>query len=249
MLNATLIEKHEFTPDLISFKVKPDSGIPAFKAGQYVAIGLPEVGDGASDKVKILKRAYSIASSPVEKDTIEFFIAIVKDGALTPRLKELKLGEKLFVAPKVTGHFTLEDVPDDKNLILVSTGTGLAPYLSMIREEKNWSQGRKITILHGVRVEDDLGYREELERYAQMKNLTYLPYVTRQDPTLPSVRKGRVTHAFTDGVITCDPERDHIFLCGNPAMIEELESHLVNEKRYIVHSKKTPGSLHVEKYW
>lgn len=257
MLNAVLQKRIEVTKDLLIIRVRPDGGVPGFLPGQYVALGLPgnaarfagaapESESHAPDK--IIKRAYSIGSAPGEGDYLEFYVAVVPDGSLTSRLAALQPGDRLFVAPKITGTFTLESVKDDENLVLIATGTGLAPYISMIRSESVWAPDRRITIVHGVRHPEDLAYRNELEVLARdRETFRYIPVVSRS-AEFPGLR-GRVPKVFDEGLITLAPQKDHVYLCGNPAMVEELEARL-GAMGYGVHSRKTPeGKLHVEKYW
>lgn len=257
MLNSTLIQRFEVTPELLILRVRPDGGVPEFKPGQYVALGLPGGAsryEGAAPETeapaadKLVKRAYSIGSSPEQRDFLEFYIAVVPTGSLTSRLAALKEGDRLFAQPKVTGTFTLEGVPDNRNLVLVSTGTGLAPFMSMVRTGEVWSPSRKITVVHGVRFPSDFAYADELSSYqASGRGLSYLPIASRAGDEY-SGRKGRIQRLFDDKLVDPDPQSDSVFLCGNPAMIEDLERHLC-DRGFVLHSKKTPGNLHVEKYW
>lgn len=259
MLNATVVKRINLTNDLVILHVKPDAGVPDFIPGQYVALGLP--GNAARpqgsppDKEqhapdKIIKRAYSLGSSPNEKDYYEVYFAILPDGALTSRLASLKEGDRLFAAPKIVGHFTACDVPSHCNLTLVATGTGLAPYMAMVRTDETWTPDRKVTIVHGVRYHRDLGYRKELLSMTRdQSRLSYYAVVSREDPQEKGIRRGYVQHLFEDGTLPLNPSQDHVFLCGNPAMIEDMEK-LLMSKGYVLHSKKHPeGTLHVEKYW
>lgn len=256
MLNATVAQRIEVTPELVIIRVKPDAPISEFHPGQYVALGLfpesarpahfpPEKEVPAAGK--LIKRAYSIGSSPEIRDYLEFYIAIVPDGALTSRLALAKEGDRVFIAPKITGTFTLHDVPADANLVLVSTGTGIAPFMSMLRTPSTWKVGRKISVIHGVRYPKDLAYREELNELGSGGALAYHPIVSREDPEWKGER-GHLQKLFERGVIKLDPAKDHVFLCGNPAMIDEMEKLLLSQG-YVVHSRKTPGNLHLEKYW
>jgi ferredoxin--NADP+ reductase len=244
--NATIVNKTHLTDDLIIIRVLPDEGVHKFTPGQYVALGLvasPTEGEAP----KLIKRAYSIGSSPDAKDFLEFYIAIVTDGALTPSIKALKEGDKLFCAPKITGHFTLEPIPSEANLILISTGTGIAPFVSMITTPSTWEHNRRITIIHGVRYLRDLGYRANIEELQKSHpNLHYFPVVSREDSA--STHRGYVQDLIQSNRVSVDPTTDHVLLCGNPAMITDVETLLVKHG-FIVHSKKTPGNLHHEKYW
>ncbi len=253
--NATLLRRFEITPELLVILVAVDGGFAEFKPGQYTTLGL--LGSarrlaGLSpdrevlDPEKLIKRAYSIGSSPSEKSLLEFYVAVVPDGALSARLAALQVGDRLFVGTKITGTFTLDSVPATADLVLIATGTGLAPYLSMLRLPATWSDGRKITIVHGVRYQRDLAYREELEALSSAGNpLTYIPVVSREAAWKGYA--GRVT-GLIPGVIQLNPAKDHVYLCGNPAMIDEMEKMLVG-MGYIEHTKRTPGSLHLERYW
>lgn len=257
MLNATLVDRIDITKDLTIFRVLPDSGVGNFQSGQYMALGL--MGDAARGEGlppepepatpgKLIKRAYSIGSAPDEKGFLEFYIAIVPTGALTSRLVRLNVGDRLYAAPKIAGTFTLAEVAPEKNLILVATGTGLAPFVSMVRSKSTWTPGRQITILHGVRYERDLAYRDELLTLSREMPLRYIAYVSREEEKEGIFRKGYVQRAFDGGLVPVDSARDNVFLCGNPSMVEEVEALLIG-KGFTVHSKKTPGNLHVEKYW
>ena len=257
MLNSTLIERIEVTPDLLILRVKPDAGVPDFKPGQYVALGLmgvapryigaePEVETPAADK--LIKRAYSIGSSPTQREYLEFYVAVVPTGTLTTRLAALKVGDRLFTQPKVTGTFTLDGIERARNLVLVSTGTGLAPFMSMVRTGDVWAPKRRVTVIHGVRFPEDFAYSDELRSYQKRDlDLRYLPIASRAGDDYTG-HKGRIQRLFDEGLVSPDPENDSVFLCGNPAMIEDMERHLVS-RGFVVHSKKTPGNLHVEKYW
>jgi ferredoxin--NADP+ reductase len=257
MLNSTVVGRIDITPDLMILQVKPDSGVPTFVPGQYVALGLPGSAprfSGAPEEIepappdKLVKRAYSIGSSPEQRDFLEFYIAVVPTGALTSRLAVVKPGDRLFAQPKVTGTFTLDGIPTDHNLVLVSTGTGLAPYMSMIRTADTWTSNRRITVVHGVRYPHDFAYVEELTGFeGKASNFSYLPISSRA-PEEWQGRKGRIQRLFETEELVLDPARDHVFLCGNPAMIDDVEKYLL-PRGYSVHSKKAPGNLHLEKYW
>lgn len=258
MFNATLTQRIEVTPDLLIIRIRPDTAVPDFIPGQYVALGLPgssprpahfppEPEPHAPDK--IIKRAYSIGSAPQEKEYFEFYVAILPTGALTSRLVLLKEGDRVYLAPKVTGHFTLHDVPGDKNLIFIATGTGLAPFMSMIRTKSTWEKQRTITILHGVRFERDLAYQQEIaDLKAAHPTLRYHAFVSREPAKDGVFEKGYVQQVFINGTLAPKSDSDHVFMCGNPAMIDDVEK-ILTARGYIVNSKKHPGSLHVEKYW
>lgn len=281
-LNATIVERHLIHDTLGIFRIRYEGEGPKkdFEPGQFANLALmpppaaleaqakaeaEAAANGEAPKrrrpgrVRLVRRAYSIASPPSEKRWLEFYIVAVDEGALTPRLFDLQVGDRLFMDTKFKGHFTLEDVPDGKNLVTVATGTGLAPFLSMYKQYKD-SPGRfnKFVFIHGVRLEEDLGYREQIEQFAKDDpRVVYLPAVSRapEDSNYAGYR-GRVTTMFSDGAYAeamgqpLNPETDHVFLCGNPAMIDQLESELVERDGFVVKSpRQKDGNLHFERYW
>lgn len=268
-LNAVLLQRMDLTKELAILRVAPTGwDLPEFKPGQFGVLGLapaaprcassePEDDETIKKNKDFIRRAYSIASSSVAHEFMEFYIVLVTTGALTPRLFALDIGDKLWLSPRVSGMFTLDDVPEGKNVILVSTGTGLAPYISMLRSHLYTHDSRRYAVIHGARSSWDLGYRTELINLDRMcPNFTYIPIISRpQLEMIPwSGQVGHVQRIWEDGVIEkiwdtkFKPEDTHIFLCGNPAMIDGMVS-LLESQGYTVHSKKTPGTIHFEKYW
>jgi len=277
-LNAKVVERQLIHDTLGIFRIAYEGEAPKsdFEPGQFANLALlppPEAieaqaqadPDDASAKrrrpgrVRLVRRAYSIASPPSEKRWLEFYIVAVDEGALTPRLFDLNVGDRLFMDTKIKGHFTLKDVPNHKNLVTVATGTGLAPFLSMYKQYKD-TPGRfdKFVFIHGVRHEQDLGYREQLEQFAKDdERVVYIPAVTRApDDSAFTGYRGRVTTLFSDGTYEklagskLNPETDHVFLCGNPAMIDQLEQELVERDGFTVKSpRQKDGNLHFERYW
>lgn len=196
-----------------------------FENGQFVMIGL-EV-DG-----KPLMRAYSIASANYS-ETLEFFSIKVQDGPLTSRLQHLKEGDSLLVSRKPTGTLVLSDLKPGKNLYYLSTGTGLAPFMSLIQDPEAYEQYDKIILVHGVRTVSELAYTDFIENELPnneffgeevRKKLIYYPTVTRE----PFRNQGRLTDLFESGKLERDiglpplnPETDRAMLCGSPAMLKD----------------------------
>jgi ferredoxin--NADP+ reductase len=246
-------------------RVRPDSADYAFTPGQFAVLGLlaqaPRVPEADSEEVvpdpqKMIRRAYSISSASVERAYLEFYLALVTSGELTPRLFALPHGSRLFLGPKASGFFTLDRVAPGKAVILVATGTGLAPYVSMLRTLLISETTRRFVVLHGARCSWDLGYRAELESLARLRpNFTYIPTITRpeQDPHFRG-QTGRIQKLIADGLVEelsrvrLDPAEADVFLCGNPDMIEQVKSLLLARGFTADHGKQI-GTVHVEEYW
>ena len=187
--SATVIGRTELNPDLIILRVKPDGPLFRFAAGQYTVLGLtgasPRVAfsdadDEPSEDGQLIRRAYSISSSSKQDEYLEFYISLVRSGALSPRLFRLDKGDRIWLGPKATGQFTLSDVDERHDLLLISTGTGLAPYISMVRTAHQCGVGRKFYVVHGARYSWDLGYRSELQEVDHgCGTFAYRPTVTR----------------------------------------------------------------------
>ena len=266
ILNATVTERHEFSEVLSYFRITPDSGqVPQFKPGQFCTIGLPPIDAPAAPanpdkprrRPKLTRRAYSIASSPNVRDHLELLIVLVDEGKLTPELwKFRQTGDRLYLDDRIMGEFTLDGVPDGKDLIWISTGTGLAPYISMLRTFQGTGRWRKVVTIHGCRYTADLGYRQELETAAANDpSVVYLPMVTREpDHSDWTGLRGRVTALFerddVEDVLTMplDPEQCHVFLCGSPDMINQMQA-LLEARGFVTQTKKQPGNIHFERYW
>ncbi len=263
--NATLRKRIDVTPRLTIFQVTPDREF-GFVAGQYTVLGLrrsesripeadaEEIEENAPDK--LIRRAYSISSGSRTREYVEFYISLVSSGELTPRLFALDEGERLFMGTKPKGLFTLDRVPEDRNILMVATGTGLAPYISMLRSLADGCPTRRIAVLHGASYSWDLGYRNELEELAgRCGNFAYLPVVSRPGACVGwSGRTGRLP-AWLDkrelektAGLSLSPDATHVFLCGNPGMIEDAEE-ILSGKGYPLGNRQETGSLHVEKYW
>ena len=266
-MNAVVALRTEISPWLIILRVVPDGwDMPSFKPGQFGVVGLPgsaprcaisEPEDPPYAPEKMIRRAYSIASSSRIGEYMEFYIALVTSGALTPRLFELNIGDPIWLSPKVTGLFTLEQVPAGKNLILIATGTGLAPYMSMLSTQLTCGASERVAVLHGARHSWDLGYRSELMTLQHLcRNLTYAPIISRPDnePMPWPGETGYVQDLWKRGVIdqawgyNPAPEDTHVFLCGSPDMIDDTIA-MLNTKGFREHTKKEPGEIHVERYW
>lgn len=263
--NATVVGREQVNAQLITLRVRSDGDLFKFEPGQFAVLGLgaesprvPEADpeDEPPPAGKLIRRAYSIASASVERDYVEFHLTLVRSGELTPRLFALKHGDRLFLSPKASGMFTLDRADPEKNIALVATGTGLAPYMSMLRTILIHDAKRKFVVLHGARHSWDLGYRAELESLSRLRpNFTYLPSITRpsEDPHFEGLT-GRVQQLIERVVveevagIELEPDQSEVFLCGNPAMVEAVLG-LLEQRGYVRSRGKNPGTVHVEEYW
>jgi len=263
--NAVLIGREELNPQLHILRVKPDSALFDFRPGQFAVAGLlgrearvdeADDEDPPAAPDKLIRRAYSIASSSVERHYVEFYVNLITSGALTPRLFALPYGGRLFIGYRASGMFTLDHVAPAKALILIATGTGLAPYMSMLRTLLVHDTQRPFVVLHGARYSWDLGYRGELESLARFRaNFTYIPSITRphEDPHFRG-HTGRIQTLLEQGIIETlsgvplDPARADVFLCGNPEMIHVVKEILL-PRGFTPDHPKQPGTIHVEEYW
>jgi ferredoxin--NADP+ reductase len=263
--NATVIGREVIHPELLVMRVKPDDKLFEFKPGQFAVLGLPgnaarvpeaEAENPVPPAEQMIRRAYSIASASVERRYVEFYITLITSGGLTPRLFALKHGSRVFLGPKASGVFTLDKVAPGKTVILIATGTGLAPYVSMLRTYLAHETQRKIVVLHGARYSWDLGYRGELETLARIRpNFTYIPSITRPDQDQHFLgRVGRIQAVISQGAlekdagITLDPAQTDVYLCGNPEMIK-IVTEMLSAKGFKRGDVKNPGNIHVEEYW
>ena len=266
-LNAVVTQRVEVTPGLIILRVAPEGWeLPDFTAGQFAVLALPghaprrglsDQEDQPADPQKLIKRAYSIASSSVAKQYMEFYVALVPSGQLTPRLFALEQGDRVWLSPKASGLFTLENVPEEKHIILLATGTGLAPYVSMLRTHLVCGGERRFAVFHGARHSWDLGYRSELTTIQRMcTNCTYIPIISRpkEEPVAWEGQTGYLQDLWARQPLKQEwqfeptPGTTHIFLCGNPSMIDQMAS-ILESQGYKEHKKKSPGQIHVERYW
>jgi len=265
--NAVLLQRIEVAPGLAIFKIAPDGwNLPPFTPGQFAVLGLPasaartplsDPEEPGLDSGRFIRRAYSIASSSLAKDHLELFVNIVRSGELTPRLFALSPGDKLWLGPKLTGMFTLREVPREANIVMIATGTGLAPYMSMLRTELDAGGPRRFAVLHGARHSWDLAYSSELYTMQRLRpGFAYLPTVSRPDgePAPWGGARGHVQALWDSGAVARawgappSAKDTHVFLCGHPGMIEGMTKVLEGEG-YRLHAPREPGEIHVEKYW
>ena len=227
LVTERVLDVHHWNDKLFSFRTTRSSGL-RFDSGHFVMIGL-RVDD------KPLMRAYSIASAHYDEH-LEFLSVKVPDGPLTSRLQHIHAGDDILVSRKPTGTLVLGDLKPGKRLYLLATGTGLAPFLSIVRDPETYERFDKVILCHGVRHASDLAYADYLtdelpqhEYLGEMvrEQLIYYPTVTRE----PFANRGRITDAIVDGMLAettgmppLDPAEDRVMLCGSPEMLEDTSA-------------------------
>ena len=218
---------------------------PQFRPGQFMNLGLHLPGGFVS-------RSYSLASAPGQE--LEVLLARVGEGALTPALFGLQAGAPVSLDEKPQGFFTFDYVPPHHELWLVATGTGLGPFLSMLRSGQAFERARRVLLVHGARGPAELAHRAELEALVAARggDFRYLPVLSQKAEA--GLMQGRVTHVLGSGELEqraqtpIAAESAHLMLCGNPAMIDELIAQLA-ARGLRRHRQRTPGHITTEKYW
>lgn len=235
---------------LFSFTTTRDSTF-RFRNGHFVMIGLEVEG-------KPLMRAYSVVS-PNYEEHLEFLSIKVQDGPLTSRLQHLKVGDALLVGEKATGTLVLDDLKPGKHLYLFSTGTGLAPFMSIVRDPETYERFEKVVLIHGVRLVSELAYeqylKEELTQHEFLgemvsQQLIYYPTVTRE----AFKHTGRLTTAIQTGQLfqdiglpALDPTVDRAMICGSPAMLKETAEMLDSMGFVVSPGLGQPGDYLIER--
>ena len=232
LLKEQVTDINHWTDSLFSFKTTRNSGF-RFKNGHFTMIGLQHEG-------RPLMRAYSIASANYEEE-LEFFSIKVADGPLTSKLQNIQLGDDILISSKPTGTLVLDNLLPGRNLYLISTGTGLAPFMSLIKDPEVYEQFDKIVLTHGCRYQSELAYRDMInhtlpanEYFGEQirEQLIYYPTVTRE----PFINQGRITDLLNTGKLArdigLDPinlDNDRFMICGSPAMLKDSCSILDNQ--------------------
>ena len=277
---VTVLSKTTWTPDLFSFTVsRPDSF--KFTAGQFVRLGvnpsqlqhykqsskvssgvLADSGDETADTAlnEDIFRAYSVVSSPFD-EILEFFSIVIPDGAFTSQLQHLQVGDELLLNTMPFGFLTLAryQKPLPKDLWLLATGTGLAPFLSMLQDLKTWQDYEHIVLAYSARSTAELAYVEKIKSLQEdfgslvdnPAQLIFIPIVTREP--IEGALTERLPKLLLDGTlqeragIALDIDSTHIMLCGNPEMVEDTKETL--KSLGLIMNRRGEGNIAVENYW
>ena len=274
---VTVLSKTTWTPSLFSFTVsRPDSF--KFTAGQFVRLGvnpsqlkyykqLSAVADTDDDDEELdetldedIFRAYSIVSSPFD-EVLEFFSIVIPDGAFTSQLQHLEVGDELLLNTMPFGFLTLAryQKPLPKDLWLLATGTGLAPFLSMLQDLKTWEDYEHIILAYSARSTEELAYIDKIESLQEdfgslvdnPAKLIFIPIVTRE--AVEGALTERLPKLLLDGTlqeragIALDVDSTHVMLCGNPDMVEDTKETL--KSLGLVMNRRGEGNIAVENYW
>jgi ferredoxin--NADP+ reductase len=239
-----VVERIDWTDRLHTLRV--EAKIEPFRAGQFTKLGL-RIGD------EIVGRPYSIVSAPGDP-LLEFYFSKVTEGPLSPRLSELKAGDIVQVAPKPNGFLVLDEVPPAIHLWLVSTGTGIGPFLSILKTAEPWQRFQRVVLVHAARTADELTYRRAIAQVteAEPKRFAYIPFLSRE--AADYAMNGRIPQAIADGRLEAraglalEPTLAHVMLCGNPAMVEDATAALA-ARGFRKHRRKEPGQISMETYW
>lgn len=244
-----VLSVHHWTDRLFSFTTTRDTSM-RFSNGHFTMIGLRVDG-------KPLLRAYSIASANYEEH-LEFLSIKIEDGPLTSRLQHIKVGDNIIVGRKPTGTLVVDYLLPGKRLYLFATGTGLAPFMSIVRDPSVYEHFEQIILVHGVRIVDELAYHEVLTRHLPSHEflgdmvstqMLYYPTVTREDFRT----KGRIPDLITSGKLFAelhlpeiDPKEDRVMICGSPGMLRDLKK-LLEDRHFQEGNTSTPGDFVIER--
>lgn len=246
---------HWWNDKLLTFTTTKPSGY-SFAAGQYARMGIP-------DKRGVVWRAYSMTSAP-HQDFLEFYGVIVPGGLFTTRLKEMKPGDRLLIEKQSYGFMTPDRFTDGEDLWMLSTGTGVGPYISMLRDPYVWQKFRNLILVHSVRHADEFAYTDELGMLQQQApiaesaqaQLHIVRSVTRDTPISPDplLLHGRITTLLENGSLEQALSRpiteaaSRIMMCGNPQMIEDMRK-ILHHRGLRPVRRALPGQFVTENYW
>lgn len=247
----TLLDVQPLTPNLFTLRVSRDAGF-RFRSGQFARLGVSKA-DGS-----VVWRAYSMVSAPHD-EFLDFFSIVVPDGEFTSELSRLDAGDTLLIDRQAFGFLTLDRFVGGRDLWLLATGTGIAPFMSILQDFEAWERFESIKLVYSVREAKELAYLDEIAALEQREylqefagKLQFIPVVTRE--AHPGALGERITTLIENGQLEraagleLSPEHSRIMLCGNPQMIDDTRQVLKARDLQLSLSRR-PGQVAVETYW
>jgi ferredoxin--NADP+ reductase len=243
-VEGTVVNQKRWTGNLFTLQVEAD--VAAFEAGQFAKLALAVEG-------AMVARPYSFVNAPDERPH-EFYYGALPDGPLTQRLCKLEPGSAIYLAPRPAGFLVLSEIPDGENLWLISTGTGVGPFLSILKTAGPWQRFKQVVLVHAVRHAEELTYRDSLARLLGEHGgqLRTVSFVSRESK--PGALHGRIPLAIEEGRLEAAAgvglaaETSRVMLCGNPGMVKDTSDALAR-RGMKKHRRREPGHIAVENYW
>jgi ferredoxin--NADP+ reductase len=246
-----VIRSWQWTPQLASFRISRDPAYH-FVPGRYARLGLPDASG------EIVWRPFSMVSA-VHDDFLEFLVVLVEGGEFSQRLATLKVGDPVLVEKANFGFLTLDQLAPGETLWMLASGSGLGPFLSILRDQTPWRSFKHLVLVHSVRQTADLAYREDIiaMREAQAAvgigaDLRYFPVVTRE--AMRGALSARIPQMVEDGRLetaaglTLDVKKSRVMVCGNPDLAKDMR-HLLVARGFATSRRGVPGQMAFEKYW
>ena len=244
-IQGIVTANYHWTDKLYSLRI--DAQILPFTAGQFTKLGL----DIHNERVA---KPYSLVNSP-EESWLEFYSISIPSGSLSDRLMQLQPGDKLWVQQQAAGFLTLKETQPGRHLWLLATGTGIGPFLSILKTSEPWQKFEKIILVHAVRYADELTYQDLIQSWQQSQGTTfcYVPFISREVQDF--AMKGRIPQAIADHSLETrvgvhfTPQDSQVMLCGNPDMLADTIKVLTEQKDLKRNRRRDPGNIMTENYW
>ncbi len=242
-LDGKVVENRRLNDYLTALIIDVDLG--GYEAGQFVRIGLPDGED-------VLARPYSLVNTP-EENYLEVYFNIVEEGPLSPRLFGLEAGDDILISDNPSGFLTVSEVPESKHLWMVATGTGIGPFLAILKSDAVWTRFEKAVLCYSVSYAGELAYQDVIADIARshQEQFVFVPVVTRE--TLDGALNKRVPALMQDGSlenftgISINADDSHVMMCGSSAMITDVSEALL-ARSMKKHRRRDPGHFTTEKY-